>query len=579
MNPVRLPRLGLRREVLILLPIATLLLVVLSTFTLLAYRTAISLLIEDRQRQAAHLAQILASDLALGPFPSTRELRQQAPLAERIALVEENGRIVSAFGQPDTSQVLAPISDRVLTSAIGLGPNTQTGDLVSGFARFERDGTAYFIRVDQPEYVLARQRRMTLRLLWVVLPTNTGLLLLIVLFLPTLLKPYETLLRQAQKIGQEPGDEDEVSFLISTVDKALEALARASDQTSEDDIDALQRALGSSLESGLLLIDHRGEVLSLNSLGEQLIELESPRSPTPLNEFLTPHPTLLEMLSNAVESSGSHHRQEIQIETAQGIRTLGLTVHALRRDDGTVRAHLVLFVDLTESQKKAEAKQLATSLAQLGELAAGAAHELRNSLATLKGYLQLIERRPEEESIVDYLSEIHRESDHLQRVLEDFLSFARPDSRRIESIDLVIVTRSAAADPALGGKRIEITTDESTPHTIRGDAQLLERAVRNLLHNAARAESDAGVAGPLEVEVERLGEEFVISIRDCGGGLPAAVRDRLFQPFVTGRSDGVGLGLSLAQRIVTLHGGRIEILDRPEGGTEARLAFPSESAD
>jgi signal transduction histidine kinase len=579
MNPVRLPRLGLRREVLILLPIATLLLVVLSTFTLLAYRSAISLLIEDRQRQVARLAQILASDLALGPFPSTRELRQKAPLAERIALVEESGRIVTAFGQPDASQILAPISDRVLTSAIGLGPDTQTGDLVSGFARFERNDATYFIRVDQPEYVLSRQRRMTLRLLWVVLPINIGLLLLIVLFLPTLLKPYETLLRQAQRIGQEPGDEDEVSFLISTVDKALEALARASDQNNEDDIDALQRALGSSLESGLLLIDHRGEVLSLNSLGEELIELDSPPSPTPLDEFLAPHPALLQMLSDAVESSGSHHRQEIQIETGQGARTLGLTVHALRRDDGTVRAHLVLFVDLTESQKKAEAKQLATSLAQLGELAAGAAHELRNSLATLKGYLQLIERRPEEESIVDYLSEIHRESDHLQRVLEDFLSFARPDSRRVESVELLVVTRSAAADPALGGKRIEIWADESTPYTIQGDAQLLERAVRNLLHNAARAEADAGVTGPLEVGVKRLEDEFVISIRDSGSGLPTSVRDRLFQPFVTGRSDGVGLGLSLAQRIVTLHGGRIEILDRPEGGTEAQLCFPREITD
>ena len=119
--------------------------------------------------------------------------------------------------------------------------------------------------------------------------------------------------------------------------------------------------------------------------------------------------------------------------------------------------------------------------------------------------------------------------------------------------------------------------DSSAEISIQGDAQLLERAVRNLLHNAARAESDVGINGPLEVEVDRLEEEFVIAVRDCGGGLPDSVRDRLFQPFVTGRSDGVGLGLSLARRIVTLHGGQIEILDRPEGGTEARLSFPRES--
>jgi signal transduction histidine kinase len=244
-----------------------------------------------------------------------------------------------------------------------------------------------------------------------------------------------------------------------------------------------------------------------------------------------------------------------------------------------VRGHLVLFVDLTETHKEAEAHQLATSLAQLGELAAGVAHELRNSLATLRGYLQLIERRPDEESITDYLSEIRRESDHLQRVLEDFLSFARPDSRRVEIVDLLSVVRSAAADPALGGKQVEILADDSISHTIRGDAQLLERAIRNLLHNAARAEADSGHDGPLTVEVERLQKEIDISIRDRGTGVPDPVRDRLFQPFVTGHPDGVGLGLSLTHRIVTLHGGRIDLEDRSGGGTEAHLSFPVHTPD
>jgi signal transduction histidine kinase len=285
------------------------------------------------------------------------------------------------------------------------------------------------------------------------------------------------------------------------------------------------------------------------------------------------------MLSDAVETTSGLYRQEVQVDTSSGTRTLGLTGHALRRDDGTVRGHLVLFVDLTASQKEAEARQLATSLAQLGELAAGVAHELRNSLATLRGYLQLIERKPDEESITDYLSEIRRESDHLQRVLEDFLSFARPDSRRVESVDLLSVVRSAAADPALGDKRVEIEADESIPYSIPGDAQLLERAFRNLLHNAARAEADAGYTGAVRVEIERLPAEVDVSIRDRGDGLPAPVRDRLFQPFVTGRPDGVGLGLSLTHRIVTLHGGRIELEDRPGGGTEAHLSFPTEAPD
>ena len=204
------------------------------------------------------------------------------------------------------------------------------------------------------------------------------------------------------------------------------------------------------------------------------------------------------------------------------------------------------------------------------------AHELRNSLATLKGYLQLIERRPEEESITDYLSELRRESDHLQRVLDDFLSFARPESRRVQEVDLARIARSAAGDPALEGKPVEIELAAGTRYEMRGDAQLLERALRNLLRNAAQAEAEIGTESALEMELRAGDGQVEIFVRDRGSGLPDSVRDRLFRPFATGRSDGVGLGLSLTHRIVTLHGGRIEIANRSRGGTEVHISFPTD---
>ena len=199
---------------------------------------------------------------------------------------------------------------------------------------------------------------------------------------------------------------------------------------------------------------------------------------------------------------------------------------------------------------------------------------VRNSLATVRGYLTLIERRPGEESITDYLAEIRRESDHLQRILEDFLDFARPETARVEAVDLESVLRSAAADPALAGMAMELEIEEGISCLLRGDSQLLERAIRNLLHNAAEAERQSGRAGPLQVHISQGNQELELAIEDRGPGLPAEVRSRLFQPFVTGRSDGIGLGLSLAHRIVTLHGGRLHLEDRPEGGTRAVLALP-----
>ncbi len=243
----------------------------------------------------------------------------------------------------------------------------------------------------------------------------------------------------------------------------------------------------------------------------------------------------------------------------------------------SVRGYLVLFADLTEVRRRAEESRLAESLAQLGEMAGGVAHELRNSLATLRGYLTLIERRPDEESIADYLSEIRHEADHLERVLEDFLAFARPGTARFREISLTPLLLRAAADPALAGVEVEVHGSPAGDAALRGDPQLLERAVRNLLHNAAQAEREAGRRGPVEIRVDLQPEGTEVAIEDRGPGLPPEIRERLFHPFATGRRGGVGLGLALAHRIVVLHGGRIRLEDRPGGGTRAVLFFPRDT--
>jgi signal transduction histidine kinase len=315
-------------------------------------------------------------------------------------------------------------------------------------------------------------------------------------------------------------------------------------------------------------------VLTLNQVGSELLGIAPIDEPVDVADCLDSHPELLAMLRGAVGDGVGLPRQEIRIKTAGEDRTLGFTVHVLKRDDGTVRGHLALFADLTESHREAEARQLANSLEQLGELAAGVAHELRNSLATLRGYLTLIERHPDEESITDYLAEIRRETDHLRRVVEDFLSFAQPESARVETVDLLLIARRAAADPALKGAPVVVEAESERSWQLPGDAQLLERALRNLMHNAVRAERDTGTTGPVRVRLAERADLVELSIDDRGPGIPDTVRDRLFQPFVTGRSDGVGLGLSLAHRIVTLHGGRLYLDDRSSGGTRASILFP-----
>jgi signal transduction histidine kinase len=573
-------RLGRRREVLILLPVALLLLVVLSTFTLFSYRNAIALLAAERQGEAARLAREVADRLAVQPAtaaPAPLALSVAAPAARGVALVDSKGGVIAASGEIPAGGLLDSAGGPI-DRPLGVGPDDASPDLVTGFAPLGGAGGRRYVRVDLPAGVLARQRRSLAVLTVAVLAINAALSVLLLFFLRHLIAPWETLLARARQVGGEgEAGADEMDFLVATFERALSALAGRPARSAEDDIASLERTLSASLQSGLLLIDREGRVLALNAVGAGLLGASLPESGTPLAEVLAGQPQLLEVLAAALAGGAAPQRQECPVRSGPWLAetlTVGLTVHPLRRDDGEVRGLLVLFADLTEGQRRAEESRLAESLAQLGEMAGGVAHELRNGLATLRGYLTLIERRPDEDSIADFLSEIRGEADHLERVLQDFLSFARPGSARQGELSLLPLLRHAAADPALTGVEVRVTGEDVV---LRGDRELLERAVRNLLHNAAEAERETGRPRAVEVTVTLGPEGAEIAIEDRGAGLPDEMRGRLFHPFATGRRGGVGLGLALAHRIVVLHGGRIRLDDRTGGGTRALIFFPRDT--
>lgn len=551
-------RLGLRREILILLPVALLLLVVLSSFTLFSFRNALSLLSAERQQEAERLARNVAERIAYSPgsapgsMPGPEDLRRLAPTALGVTLLDSKGGLLASSGDLPES------------------------DLLAGFAPLA-GGRA--VRVDLPAGTLKAQLRGLRILSAVVLSINGALVLLVILFTRHLLTPYETLLERAKQMGEPSAGEGEVEFLLATFERALGELSKG-ERGPDDDIAAIERTLSASLASGLLLLDREGAVLAVNAVAETLLGMAPPAPGTPLATALYGFPELAELLAGAVRQGGGLQRQECTVRVGDALRTLGLTLHPLRRDDGAIRGYLILFADLTEVRRRTEETHLSESLARLGELAGGVAHELRNSLATLRGYLTLIERRPDEGSIADFLGEIRTEADHLQRVLEDFLSFARPGTARLQEISLLPLLERAAADPALDGFDVQVhggDPDASNGYLreLRGDPQLLDRAIRNLLHNAVQAEREAGSAGPVEVRVREQPEGVEITIEDRGSGIRPEIRERLFHPFVTGRPGGVGLGLALAQRVVVLHGGRIRLEDREGGGTRAVLSFPS----
>lgn len=227
--------------------------------------------------------------------------------------------------------------------------------------------------------------------------------------------------------------------------------------------------------------------------------------------------------------------------------------------------------------KEADVRRLtirAERLEGVAEVSASLAHEIKNPLASIRSAVEQLSRIPrasEDEKILSSL--VLRESDRLSRVLTEFLDFARAGMTHVEELDLAEIARNAArlvsSQPGIAdGVRI-VDQFPDTPMTIEGDEDLLHRAMFNLLLNAVQA-------SPPNREVKIEGgtlqshqlppghHEFAegaygIVVIDQGAGVAPQIRDRLFDPFVTTRTGGSGLGLSIVQRAVQAHGGLITV--------------------
>jgi signal transduction histidine kinase len=228
-------------------------------------------------------------------------------------------------------------------------------------------------------------------------------------------------------------------------------------------------------------------------------------------------------------------------------------------------------LEAPDQSDAAERRAAAESLRRVGEVAAGVAHELRNGLAVIRGYVDLLARgakgRGESE-----LDEIRSELDALQRVINDLLTFARPGAARSERIDLAEITAAAARDAGLRGAAIRFH-GAADGLWVTGDRQLLERSVRNLLRNAF----EAGGAAPIDVTLEGEAGQVRVVVDDRGPGFPPALRETLGEPFATARPGGVGLGLAIVRRAAVLHGGRVDFGERPGGGARVVVSLPADA--
>ncbi len=220
-----------------------------------------------------------------------------------------------------------------------------------------------------------------------------------------------------------------------------------------------------------------------------------------------------------------------------------------------------------------EAERLATA----GELAAGMAHEIRNPLAAILNATALLaeETRLTADERASTLSAMRTEARRLNRILSDFLKFARPQAARVAPGDLRDVLEHVSGlirddRPRAARVDVKVAVDPGLPRFPFDRDQLIQ-VVWNLALNGVEAMNGRG---RLSLEGSRRSGHVALAVSDTGPGIPPERREHVFEPFYTGKPNGTGLGLTIADRIVAAHGGRIEIDSGPGRGTRVTLLFP-----
>lgn len=241
-----------------------------------------------------------------------------------------------------------------------------------------------------------------------------------------------------------------------------------------------------------------------------------------------------------------------------------------------------LRVKLVESQSLAERNE---KLASLGMLAAGVAHEIRNPLTAVKAalYIQQKKFQPGSPERAD-IELVEREILRLERIVNDFLQFARPtDPKLVEMpVGQVFSETQHLMAPQLSAANIRFNVQSPAPMRINVDAEQIKQVLINLVQNAADSiVKDGSITLSARQDRKRLtnGEANVVilEVADTGHGIPPDVQKRLFDPFFTTKENGTGLGLSIAARIVENHGGALQYQTQVNHGTTFGIVLPEAS--
>ncbi len=434
-----------------------------------------------------------------------------------------------------------------------------------------------------------------------------------------LLRPYSQLVGEAKRapVAHSGKTQNEAAFVLETFQSVIAQLQdqqvelkRLSDRASQraDSAERFSERIVASMPTGLIAFDAAGNTTVTNAPARGLLANELHAKGEHFRAVFAGIPALAEMVAACLASGRVFRREEIMTTNGSGQgQRFGATVAPIDPvSESGSRGALCLVTDITEVTRLREQVALKRNLESLGEMSAGLAHEFKNAMAALHGYAQFLQSIDHDEQGKTAADALLQEVRNLSEMTTSFLNFARPQPLQLEEVDLdeliqecakeltplfnnrsvaLVISGSAGVPPADRGTSAQRgsspTVREGSPTQlveIQADTRMLRQALLNLLRNAAEAipndNPNRQVTVRTSTEIDQGKQWATISIQDTGEGIAATDLQKIFIPFFTTKTQGHGIGLALAHRVITEHGGTLTVANAPEGGAVFTIRVP-----
>jgi PAS domain S-box-containing protein len=405
--------------------------------------------------------------------------------------------------------------------------------------------------------------------------------ILILLFGAVLLWVAARRYRGLPGVGKEPEEKaTETAFIINAFhevtkqlkekEKELERLRALAEQRAEN-VESYNENILRCVTSGVMTFDGNCLVTTINRAAEEILGIEREQALGKSCRDLLGE-NILRAIEETLERKTPSARTEALLERPSGKLWLGFNTAVLLDGQNSVLGVILSFSDLTEVKRLQEQVELRERLTALGEMSAGIAHEIRNPMAVISGYLNLLSKKASTEHQT-IIQNIAAEISGMNRIIGDLLTFARPASLNRVKVNIKEMIEGCVASAIqASGEGAGITTVldlEAIEASV--DETLMRQAFTNLIQNAVESMPEGGT---LTIQAETVRKEFSVIVRDTGSGISRDKLNKIFLPFFTTKDKGVGMGLALAHKVITSHGGRIEVESREGKGTAFTVTLP-----